>query len=94
VCLLYWSNIKILVCIPAFKQAKTIDDIIIKSKKHADEIIVYGDGFIDNTYEVANSAGATNLGIYLETLLGFSKYEYHILPVTLRRLDNLYGLGS
>ena len=50
---------KILVCIPAFNEAETIAEIISKSKKYADHIIVYDDGSTDNTYEVATSAGAT-----------------------------------
>ena len=44
---------KILICIPAFNEAKTIADIIVKSKHHGDEVIVYDDGSTDNTYQVA-----------------------------------------
>lgn len=40
---------KILVCIPAFNEAETIAEIISKSKKYADHIIVYDDGSTDNT---------------------------------------------
>jgi len=49
---------KILVCIPAFNEAGTIAEIIDKSRKYADDIIVYDDGSTDNTQEVATSAGA------------------------------------
>jgi glycosyltransferase involved in cell wall biosynthesis len=49
---------KILVCIPAFNEAETIAEIIRKSKKYADDIIVYDDGSTDDTYEAAKSAGA------------------------------------
>jgi glycosyltransferase involved in cell wall biosynthesis len=49
---------KILVCIPAFNEAGNIAEIIKKSSKYADDIIVYDDGSSDNTYEVARSAGA------------------------------------
>lgn len=49
---------KILVCIPAFNVAGTIAEIIRKSRKYADDIIVYDDGSTDNTYETATSAGA------------------------------------
>ena len=49
---------KILVCIPAFNEAGTIAEIIRKSRKYADDIIVYDDGSTDNTYEAATSAGA------------------------------------
>ena len=49
---------KILVCIPAFNEAGAITEIIRKSRKYADDIIVYDDGSTDNTYEAATSAGA------------------------------------
>ena len=49
---------KILVCIPAFNEAKTIAEIIRKSKKYANGVIVYDDGSTDDTSEVAKSAGA------------------------------------
>ena len=50
---------KILVCVPAFNEARTISDIITKSKRYADAIIVYDEGSTDTTYEVALGAGAT-----------------------------------
>ena len=50
---------KILVCVPAFNEAENIENIIIKSKKYADRVIVYDDGSIDNTSELATAAGAT-----------------------------------
>jgi glycosyltransferase involved in cell wall biosynthesis len=53
------GDVRILVCIPAFNEAKTIEDIIMKSKKHADGVIVYDDGSTDNTYDLAKSSGAT-----------------------------------
>jgi glycosyltransferase involved in cell wall biosynthesis len=53
------GDLRILVCIPAFNEAKTIADIITKSKKHADGVIVYDDGSTDNTYDLAKSSGAT-----------------------------------
>ena len=43
---------RILVCIPAFK-AETVAEIINKSKKYADEIIIYDNGSMDNTHELA-----------------------------------------
>ena len=52
-------NTRVLVCVPAFNEAKTISDIVSRCKKYADEVIVYDDGSIDNTNEVAVSAGAT-----------------------------------
>jgi glycosyltransferase involved in cell wall biosynthesis len=53
------GDLRILVCIPAFNEAKTIADIIMNSKKHADGVIVYDDGSTDNTYDLAKSSGAT-----------------------------------
>jgi len=52
-------DFKTLVCIPAFNEAKTIVEIINKSKKYADGVIVYDDGSTDDTYELAKNAGAT-----------------------------------
>ena len=49
---------KTLVCIPAFNEARSIAEVIRKSRKYADDIIVYDDGSTDNTYQVATSAGA------------------------------------
>jgi glycosyltransferase involved in cell wall biosynthesis len=50
---------KILVCIPAFNEAKAVSQVIMKAKKYAEGIIVYDDGSTDDTFEVAKSAGAT-----------------------------------
>lgn len=50
---------KIIVCIPAFNEAKTIAEIIKKSKKYSTGVIVYDDGSTDDTSEIAKSAGAT-----------------------------------
>ena len=53
------DGIKILVCVPAFNEAENIENIIIKSKKYADEVIVYDDGSTDDTSELASAAGAS-----------------------------------
>jgi len=52
------NNLTILVCIPAFNEAKTIVEIINRSKKYASGVIVYDDGSTDSTYDLAVSAGA------------------------------------
>lgn len=52
------SSNHIIVCIPAFNEEKYIKDIIIKAKSFADEVVVYDDGSIDNTSEVATESGA------------------------------------
>lgn len=74
---------RILVCIPAFNEAKNIPDIINKSKKYANEVIVYDDGSTDDTYQVAIAAGATVIrnrenkgyGVAIKSLFQFAK-EY------------------
>ena len=52
------GTFKILVCVPAYNEAKNISEIVNKSKKYADEVIVYDDGSTDETYNLAASAGA------------------------------------
>ena len=82
---------KILVCIPAFNEAKTIAEIIMKSKKYADEVIVYDDGSTDDTYEVAKSAGATVIrnpenkgyGVAIRSLFQAAKEQDADIMVTL-----------
>ena len=48
----------ILVCIPAFNEGKVIDKVIKDCLKFSNEVVVCDDGSMDNTYEVADSAGA------------------------------------
>jgi glycosyltransferase involved in cell wall biosynthesis len=49
---------RIIVCIPAFNEAASITNIIKRAADYAREIIVYDDGSVDNTEEVAKAAGA------------------------------------
>ena len=82
---------KILVCIPAFNEAKTISEVIMRAKKYADEIIVYDDGSTDDTYEVANSAGAAVIrnpenkgyGVAIRSLFQAAKEQDADIMVTL-----------
>jgi glycosyltransferase involved in cell wall biosynthesis len=53
------NSLYIVACIPAYNEATTIANIIENAKKYVSKVIVYDDGSIDNTYEVANAAGAT-----------------------------------
>ena len=84
-------DIKILVCIPAFNEGKSIAEIIMKSKKYADGIIVYDDGSTDDTYEVANSAGAAVIrnpenkgyGVAIRSLFQAAKEQDAEIMVTL-----------
>jgi glycosyltransferase involved in cell wall biosynthesis len=85
------DNIRILVCIPAFNEAKSIAEIIKKSKKYADGIIVYDDGSTDDTHEVAVSAGATVIrssenkgyGVAIRSLFQAAKEQNADIMVTL-----------
>ena len=53
------ADAKILVCVPAFNEAKNISEIVNKSKKYGNGVIVYDDGSTDDTSELATAAGAT-----------------------------------
>jgi len=85
------DDLRILVCIPAFNEAKTIAEVIMKSKKYADTVIVYDDGSTDDTYEVANSAGATVIrnpenkgyGVAIRSLFQAAKEQNADIMVTL-----------
>jgi glycosyltransferase involved in cell wall biosynthesis len=50
---------RILVCIPAYNESRSIATIIKKAANYASDVIVYDDGSTDNTAEVADAAGAT-----------------------------------
>jgi len=85
------GDVRILVCIPAFNEAKTIAEVIMKSKKYADAVFVYDDGSTDDTYEVANSAGATVIrnpenkgyGVAIRSLFQAAKEQNADIMVTL-----------
>ena len=51
-------NARVLVCIPAFNEAKSIGAIVGKAKSYATEVIVCDDGSVDETYNAAKAAGA------------------------------------
>ena len=51
-----------IVCIPAYNEENTIKNVIERCKKFVDKVIVYDDGSTDQTYEIANKAGAIVLG--------------------------------
>jgi len=50
---------RIVVCIPAYNEAKEIGSIVKKAKTYANEVIVCDDGSKDSTADVAKSSGAT-----------------------------------
>ena len=49
---------KLIIQIPCLNEEIFITDIVIKSKKYVDEVIVIDDGSTDNTSQVAQAAGA------------------------------------
>src|SRR2546426_4204121 len=49
---------KVVVCIPAYNEEKTIAKILARAKKFADQVIVCDDGSNDSTGEVAEALGA------------------------------------
>ncbi|MFC1900912.1 glycosyltransferase family 2 protein [Chloroflexota bacterium] len=53
------GNPKVLAGLPAFNEEKYIGTIILKTKKHVDEVIIVDDGSEDQTAEIAGLAGAT-----------------------------------
>jgi len=50
---------KIVACIPAYNEEKTIAKVVLYAKKYADKVIVCDDGSEDMTAEIAKSLGAT-----------------------------------
>ena len=81
----------ILVCIPAYNEGKVIDDVIKKCFKFSDHVVVCDDGSTDDTYEVADAAGAhvirhsTNIGKgeALRTLFKFALHSKDDIIVTI-----------
>jgi glycosyltransferase involved in cell wall biosynthesis len=49
---------KIVVCIPAYNEEKSIASVIVRARKYSDNIIVCDDGSEDMTGEIASSLGA------------------------------------
>lgn len=51
----------IVACIPAYNAQRTIADVIVRTKKFVDKILVYDDGSIDHTFQIAWELGAITL---------------------------------
>jgi glycosyltransferase involved in cell wall biosynthesis len=86
------SSVRILVCIPAYNESRTIGDIVRKAKNYADEVIVYDDGSTDNTYEMAKAAGADDVvrspfnngyGVAIRTLFHAAREKNADIMVTM-----------
>ena len=52
------KKMKILAAIPCFNEEATIGSVVIKAKRHVDEVVVIDDGSIDETARIASEAGA------------------------------------
>jgi len=70
---------RIVVCIPAYNEEKTIAKLIVDIKKYSDKIIVIDDGSTDYTSKIAKELGVEliqhqkNLGKGAALRNGFSK---------------------
>ena len=81
----------ILTCIPAFNEGKVIDEVIKKCLKFSDQVVVCDDGSTDDTYEIADAAGAhvirhdVNIGKgeALRTLFKFAIHSKNDIIVTI-----------
>ncbi len=51
-------NTRIIAAIPCFNNEKSIADVVVRTKKYVDEVIVIDDGSTDNTAKLAKNAGA------------------------------------
>jgi len=52
------KKMKILAAIPCFNEEATIGSVVIKAKRHVDEVLVIDDGSVDDTARIAQEAGA------------------------------------
>ena len=50
---------RIVAALPAYNEDRYIGSVILKARKHATEVIVFDDGSLDATSEIARLAGAT-----------------------------------
>ena len=81
----------ILACIPAFNEGKVIGEVIKKCLKFSDQVVVCDDGSTDDTYEIADAAGAhvirhdVNIGKgeALRTLFKFAIHSKNDIIVTI-----------
>ncbi len=81
----------ILLCIPAFNEENVIGDLIKKSLKFVDNIVVYDDGSNDKTSEVAENAGAYVIrnpqnkgkGFALQSLFKYARHHNSEIIVTM-----------
>ncbi len=85
------TDMPTLVCIPAFNEEHVIDKVIKNCLKYADQVVVCDDGSVDNTYEVADNAGANVIrheknfgkGKALQSLFKFARHSNFDVIVTI-----------
>lgn len=85
------KDIRVIVCLPAYNEAKSISKVILKAKKFASEIVVYDDGSDDNTAEIAAALGATVIrsvvnkgyGVAIRELFFISKHRDADIMITI-----------
>ncbi len=52
------GHVKTLAAIPCFNTQKTIGEVVVRTKKYVDDVVVINDGSFDKTAELATKAGA------------------------------------
>lgn len=80
-----------IVCIPAYNEELSIQDMIKKSLPHVDKVVVCDDGSTDNTAKLAKEAGATVLshnknqgyGAAIATLFDYARKQNAQIMITL-----------
>lgn len=82
---------KILVCIPAYNEARNIFNVVTKCLDFATKVVVFDDGSSDNTHEIATNAGASVIrgvknrgyGVAIRSLFQIAKEENADVMITL-----------
>jgi glycosyltransferase involved in cell wall biosynthesis len=85
------NNAYVIACIPAYNESKTISNLVQQTKKYVTEVIVYDDGSVDNTCELARTAGATVIrssinkgyGVAIKSLFQAAKQKNADVMITL-----------
>jgi glycosyltransferase involved in cell wall biosynthesis len=78
-------------CIPAYNEEKTIGDIVSRTKKFVDKVLVFDDGSNDKTTKIAEEKGAVVIrneknvgkGFALKSLFEYAKKENADVVITI-----------